>query len=273
MPFNPFGTSIKTLTGIYAIARKSGWLNTSLGQRAFTSSYFLYKRYLEDPYYHLIRRHPELFRGGHVLDVGANIGYTALAFSRALDPGYKVYAFEPDEFNYSLLQRVASSPKAARRIDAIRSAVGDRDGTIELWLNEHHHADHRIMTEQLRLTKATAPSAQVPILKLDTFLESKPAPFPVCFIKVDVQGYEIAVCKGMELTLARNPDAVLTLEYMPDAMSDLGFEPEVLLDWVRAQRFKIYSLTRDGSLTPGTPDRLKGGEYGDLVLSRRAIHI
>ena len=255
------------------MARKSGWLDTPMGQRAFTSSYFLYKRYLEDPYYHLIRRHPELFRGGNVLDVGANIGYTALAFSGAIDPRYMVYAFEPDEFNFSLLQRTASSAKAAGRIEAIRSAVGNRDGVIELWLNEHHHADHRIMTDRFRQAKAGETSTQVPILKLDTFLESQRSPFPVCFIKVDVQGYETAVCEGMELTLTRNPDAVVTLEYMPDAMLDLGFQPEALLDWLRAKQFNIYSLKKDGSLAPGTPERLKAGEYGDLVLSRRAIDI
>jgi FkbM family methyltransferase len=273
MPLNLFGPSIKTLTGVYALARKSGWLNTSLGQRAFTSSYFLYKRYIEDPYYHLIRRHPELFRGGHILDVGANIGYTARAFSRAIDAGYKVYSFEPDEFNFSLLRRLAASAKASGRIEAIRSAVGDHDGTIELWINEHHHADHRIMTDQLRETKVGSRSEQVSILKLDTFVESQTKPFPICFIKVDVQGFEIAVCKGMELTLARNPNAVLTLEYMPDAMSDLGFQPEELLDWVRTKQFNIYSLKRNGTLAPGTPDSLRSGEYGDLVLARQRIQV
>jgi FkbM family methyltransferase len=150
MPVNLSGTSIKTLTNIYWLARKSRVLDTGLGRRAFAASYFLYKRYLEDPFHDLVQRHGGLFRGGNILDIGANIGYTATVFSRAVDPEYKVYAFEPEHFNYDLLERSVRARKTLRRIVPIRSAVGDRDGTIELWENEHHHADHRILTDQFR---------------------------------------------------------------------------------------------------------------------------
>jgi hypothetical protein len=56
-------------------------------------------------------------------------------------------------------------------------------------------------------------------------------------------------------------------------MSDLGFRPEDLLEWMRESKFNIYSLKKNGSLAAGTPDRLKSGEYGDLVLSRRTIRV
>jgi hypothetical protein len=48
---------------------------------------------------------------------------------------------------------------------------------------------------------------------------------PVRFIKIDVQGYEPAVCQGMEGTLTANPDCVVSLEYMPEALArgEAGF--------------------------------------------------
>ena len=74
MAVNLTGAPIKALTNVYWLARKSRLLETQLGQKIFAASYFAYKRYLEDPYYHLVRRHPELFLGGNILDIGANIG-------------------------------------------------------------------------------------------------------------------------------------------------------------------------------------------------------
>src|SRR5690242_12041412 len=88
------------LTGAYSRARRSGLLETTAGRWLFTSSYNLYKRYLEDPFHALAGRHPELFRGGHILDIGANIGYTSMVFARAIEPAYRVYSFEPEEFNF-----------------------------------------------------------------------------------------------------------------------------------------------------------------------------
>src|ERR1700686_3345134 len=109
MPVSLTGTPIKTLTNVYWLARKSRLLDTAWGRRVFASAYFFYKRHLEDPYYELFKRHPELFRGGNILDAGANIGYTAAVCSRAIDPEYKVYAFEPERFNYALLEHSAQA--------------------------------------------------------------------------------------------------------------------------------------------------------------------
>ena len=43
-----------------------------------------YKRLVEDPFAALVRARPELFTGGEIIDVGANVGYTAQVFARAL---------------------------------------------------------------------------------------------------------------------------------------------------------------------------------------------
>ena len=248
------------LTGIYALGRRSGFLDTAPGQWLFSRTYFLYKRLLEDPYAALLRRFPDLLRGGNVLDVGANIGYTAQLFSRAIDPEFKVYAFEPDEFNSRLLDRVASSPRARGRIQAVRSAVGESDGSAELWINPRHHGDHRIVT-------GSSNTLRVPLTTLDSFVANQHAPFPVRFIKVDVQGYEPAVCRGMEQTLAQNPRAVVALEYMPQALRELGFEPRELLQWIAEKQYRVHILKDDGALQPAPAGRLPADGYVDLLLT------
>src|SRR5689334_23917857 len=124
----------------YHTANRRGWLDSRLAEAVFHRCYFAYKRLVEDPFAKLVATRPELFRGGDVIDVGANIGYTVTLFARALDPGRRVYAFEPEQRNFRRLQHVIERTGLTDRVVAHRSAVGAREGTIELWHNAAHHA-------------------------------------------------------------------------------------------------------------------------------------
>src|SRR5262249_23536005 len=64
----------------YALARRAGLVDRPWFDAVFSRSYFLYKRWLEDPFHGLARRSPELFRGGPVVDVAPNIAYTPALF-------------------------------------------------------------------------------------------------------------------------------------------------------------------------------------------------
>jgi FkbM family methyltransferase len=256
------------VTGMYSLARRSGFLDTALGQWLFQRAYFGYKRHMEDPYSALLARFPDLLHGGNALDIGANIGYTALVFSRAIDARSRVYAFEPDEFNFQLLQRTADSRHACGRICPRQYAVGETDGTVELWINPRHHGDHRIRTDALTVTGGTI---RVPILSVDSFVARQLPPFPVRFIKVDVQGYELAVCRGMERTLAVNSGAIVALEYMPAALSELGFDPGALLHWIAQKNFHVYIIGKDGLLEPVNVNKVTTDRYLDLLLSQDPV--
>jgi FkbM family methyltransferase len=263
----------RAVTGLYSFTRRSGLLETRFGRKLFTSSYFLYKRYLEDPFASLARRQPELFRGGDILDIGANIGYTAALFAQAANAEAKVYAFEPEPFNFRLLQSSIRSRKLQDKVVAVQSAVGDRSGEIELWLNEHHHADHRIATDSLRANRQRAQERYVtiPIISVDDFVAQSVGGRPICLIKIDVQGYEFAVCRGMTGTLAQHGRAAVAVEYTPAAMEDLGYEPSAMLDWFRERGFRMYSLGKRGELTSGLSDELAAKGYVDLIFSREEL--
>ncbi len=257
------------LTGAYSLVRRSGLLETSVGRRLFSSAYFLYKRYVEDDLQDLVRQHPILLRGGNVLDVGANIGYTASVLARATDPGRKVYAFEPEPFNYKILERIAARPAFAGKIVPMQVAVGAENGTVDLWLNDRHHADHRIITDEFHPAGSGMSRVNVPLVSLDRFLERDPA--PVCFVKIDVQGYELPVCQGMTDTLEKNPDISVVLEYMPSAMRALGFQPSQLIGFLVDRGFACYRIHPKGKLSMGIPSSLEDSDYVDLLFSRSPV--
>ena len=269
------------LTGLYSGIRKSRLLETSPGRWLFSRSYSLYKRHLEDPFHWLIMKHPELFLAGHVIDVGANIGYTSALFAKAIDPGYRVFSFEPEAVNFSYLVQCAGRPESRGRIVPVRSAVGSGEGMISLWRNEHHHGDHRILSGPLEHTAAPSECVSVPITTIDHFVRSTFVGNPflgngrplnrVAFIKVDVQGYEFPVCKGMEQTLADNPCAVIALEYCPDAISQLGFDSDEILAWWTFRGYTASTLWRNGTITTGIATDLGNNGYIDLLFSQMAL--
>ena len=257
------------LLGAYSLVRRSGFLQTSLGSWCFKSAYFLYKRTIEDDLRDLVEAFPAMTGGGDVLDIGANIGYTAMVLARATAPGRKVYAFEPEAFNFRILQQTALKPKFQGKIIALQYAVGAEDGTVDLWMNQRHHADHRILTQQFRSEHPELRGAAVNLVSIDSFLETRPG--NISLAKIDVQGYELAVCQGMQDTLRRNPGICVVLEFMPSAMREMGFDPSHLIDFFVQRDFKVYLVHRRGKLTEGLPTVKNDSDYFDLLFSRRPM--
>lgn len=265
----------KILIQVYSSVKQLGLLENSIAKRVFLFFYFLYKRYLEDPFFRLTKQHPYLFKGGHILDIGANVGYTSIVFSEAIAPPFQVFCFEPDPTNFASLNQVIDIYKARRKLVPVLAAVGAETGTVELWHNQNHHADHRILTPTYRKTKVN--SAQVSVVKLwsvDQFAKVENIG-SIKFIKIDVQGYELPVCLGMQQTLVDHPDVAIAIEYAPAAMVDLGFEPQELLQFFQTRNYLIYILSLKGDLTPASPDLIqqKATERGyvDLICSKKDL--
>jgi FkbM family methyltransferase len=259
------------LLSAYSFVKRSGFLETSLGRRFFKSAYFIYKRYFEDDLEDLIRAFPSLVRGGSVIDVGANIGYTATVFARATTPGEKVFAFEPEPSNFRILEQTAHQREFISTIVPLQLAVGAENSSINLWINDHHHADHRVITEQFGSVHPDSKQVSVSLVSIDSFLADKPG--NISLIKIDVQGYELAVCQGMQQTLRQNPDIAVILEFMPSAMRELGFHADDLIEFMLAREFRIYCVHPKGKLSPGLPEFKDDLTYFDLLFTRKSIPV
>ena len=240
-------SSIGVFLRAYNLARAARVLDVPWFRRGFLFSYFLYKRWYEDPFWGLMQRNPELFAGGDVLDIGANIGYTASLFASAATPPAKVYAFEPDAESFATLQEIVRRKKLGPWVETFNSAVGASDGSVEFWHNEEHSADHRVATEQFKSAEHSAAQVStVTMTSVDNFVRTRGLQH-VCFIKIDVQGYELAVCEGMKETLEKFPELAVCFEYSPEGMRELGFDPPKLLDFFRNLGYPIHILTRAGT--------------------------
>lgn len=265
------------LSGAYALARRTGLLEAAWFRRAYARAYFSYKRLLEDPFDGLVRLRPELFRGGLILDVGAHIGYTTSLFLGAMSPGSRIYAFEPEPENYAFLCETIERRGARAQAVAVHAAVGDAEGSVDLWRNPEHPGDHRVATDAFRrqATGGVATTA-VRLVSLDGFLASVgEAETPVAFVKIDVQGYEPAVCRGMTKLMERCPDVTVAVEFAPRELRSQDFAAADLVSFFRDRGYSIHVLAKDGTLRylgEGIPDvESTGRGYGDLLCSRRKL--
>ncbi|MDJ0579623.1 FkbM family methyltransferase [Crocosphaera sp.] len=266
----------QVLLWIYALFKKIGLLETAWFKKIFYWAYFFYKKHIEDPFFGLTQQYPELFKGGHILDVGANIGYTATLFSQVITSGFQVYAFEPETKNIDSLREILNIYHLIGQVIPIQAAVGAEKGTIELWHNETHHADHRILTNTYKSSGvALQEVSQVTLLSIDDFVQNELNNGAIKFIKIDVQGYELPVCLGMEKTLQNNPDAAIVLEYMPSMITELGFIPQEILDFFQKRGYFMYVLDQGGKLLKADlaiiKQEIKKRTYIDLVFTHKLI--
>ena len=240
-------SSSSIFTRIYNLARSAGFFELPLFNRIFLFSYFLYKRWYEDPFWALAKRSPELFTNGDILDIGANIGYTVCVFAAARKEPAKIYAFEPDRDSFATLGEMILRKNPGDAVEIFNTAVGSADGSLEFWHNEAHSADHRVVTEQFKSSRRSGEkTTTVAVTSVDSFVAARNLQ-NISFVKIDVQGYELAVCEGMRQTLERFPALCIAFEYAPDGMRELGFEPSVLLDFFRAAGYQLHILTRAGT--------------------------
>ncbi len=201
-----------------------------------------------------------------VLDVGANIGlYSAIA-SRAVGRDGTVVAVEPDEVNCRFIERTRNV-NDAENLHVIHAAAGDRDGSTTLYLNRENVADHRIYDADgkrhgvpVRLLTIDALVSEMGLLRVDV-------------IKVDTQGAEAKVLRGMVRTLAI-PGITVILEFWPWGIQRAGDDPAAVLDMIHAAGFVIHEIDGDRRrLVPvDNPARLLAlsleRQHADLLLER-----
>jgi len=176
----------------------------------------------------------EVKSGNVVLDIGANIGFLTLHLARLVGPEGRVYAFEPDPANFSLLKRNVSV-NGYRNVVAVPKALSDRNDKTRLYLCETNVGDHRIYD-----SGDPRPSVEVEAVRLDEyFAEPRPR---IDFLKIDIQGAELLALRGMERTLQESSQVKMLIEFWPAGLVRCGTQSRDLLQFLRTNGFRIHHL-------------------------------
>jgi FkbM family methyltransferase len=247
-------------------AKNSQLGQSALAKKAYSGLYRFYKRYYEDPFYFLAKRRPQFFEDGHVLDIGANIGYTASVFLNALGPRQYVYAFEPDQESFcSLSDMQVQNPG---RLKILQAAVGNQAHTVRLWINSEHPADHRIVTPGLEdylrnQVQGEQMFRTVRMVRMDDFSKQEGIQNQIAFVKIDIQGYELQALLGMKGILQANPKVAVAVEYSPSLIRMAGDSPSELFTWMNDLGFQYGILKQNGNLDSSERAKARLQEFGE----------
>jgi len=175
-----------------------------------------------------------------VLDAGANIGYFTTLASREVTRSGQVIAVEPDPYNFALLAANVRANRC-RRVALIKKALGAEPGIAQLYRSERNYGDHRLYGGG---ASAGRSSISVPVVTVDS-LAANLALSGVDVVKLDVQGFEHHVIRGMSKTISQNDNLLIVSEIWPFGLRQTGASPRGLVDDLLARGFALYAL--DGS--------------------------
>ncbi len=175
-------------------------------------------------------------KGDVVVDVGANIGYYTLLFAKLVGQNGKVYAFEPESANFSLLRKniVVNS---YQNVKLVNKAVSSITGRTKLFISNDNKGSHSIVDKNNKKDVIEIDSVRLD----DFFHETKEE---VDFIKLDIEGAEIEAINGMISLLKKNSNVIIMTEFTPFMLKKSGFEPEKYLELLKDLDFKIYLLEK-----------------------------
>jgi FkbM family methyltransferase len=129
------------------------------------------------------------------VDVGANVGTEVLL---ALQAGSKVYAFEPTQDSFELLQANVNLNSFAKMAQLFQTALADKAGKLTFYAFD----DGLALKNSAIQSDASQRKITVPATTLDLFIE-KEKPAQVTLLKIDVEGAELLVLKGGQKALKK----------------------------------------------------------------------
>jgi FkbM family methyltransferase len=210
-----------------------------------------------------------LARPGDVIcDIGANIGDTALSLARKVGPAGHVYAFEPVPAVRDCLIENARA-NGLTNVTVVGAAVSDMRGEVNFGVPEEQPGMAGVCDG--------VGAISVPALPFDDWLASVPVE-RVAVCKIDVEGHEEAVFRGMRKSLADRRISSFVFERHTDAavgdrVIDLlvghGYSVRQIHKRLRAIVYSEIGKRSRGAKTADFVAVLPGTEAAARLASRR----
>ncbi|MGA9583170.1 MAG: FkbM family methyltransferase [Allosphingosinicella sp.] len=143
-------------------------------------------------------------KGGTVIEVGGHIGYISMYFASLAGPKGRVIVFEPGPNNHKYLHRNIAGLDNVEWVDR---AVSDEEGTVTFYCdnltgqNNSLVSDFKVLEANAGRTGIALERAEVTVkaTTLDAFCADRG--LVPDFIKIDVEGAELLVVRGMKSVL------------------------------------------------------------------------
>jgi FkbM family methyltransferase len=197
--------------------------------------------------------------GDTAVDLGAHYGAFTIALCQVVGPVGRVIAVEPSQRFCAVLKRNIELNKYSCA-EVISKAVGNKPGALTL----KHHGDPSRAAFDLQAHESAGTTESVEIDTLDSLLSGR-----VDFIKIDVEGAELAAFKGAEQVLGTWHPIIL-FEYVPRA-NDAGTSARQAWEFLASLGYEFSEVLDDGSQRElPTPETSRSGRSANVLATWRA---
>lgn len=177
-----------------------------------------------------------LHLGDLVLDVGAHVGLYSVLLAKAVGQQGCVLAFEPHSEN-CLQLRSNLALNAITNVRLFQKALGDSSGRVRLYFGED------LLFCKLMRPRGTETSFQtVEVLEGDVIVAQERLGVARA-VKIDVEGHEYAVLRGLRRTLSEPACQFVACEVHPTLLPP-GTDPSHVMDLLRDLGFSRTRVMR-----------------------------
>ena len=170
-------------------------------------------------------------KGDVCIDIGANIGYYSVMFSKLVDNNGMVLCFEPDSENYRLLKKNCQKYIKQGTTKVYKVALSDKKNELPLYKSKDNHGMHRLYESVCCTSEHEIVSVNVG----DSFDIDD-----VNFIKIDIEGYELSAIRGFRNTIKRSEDIKILTEFSPLSIREAGLSVVEYIDFLL--NHKLYPI-------------------------------
>ena len=181
-----------------------------------------------------------LSRGETFVDIGANQGWFSMLAAHVVGVAGKVIAFEPNPAMCSYLNRSVLRNAMGTRVTVEDIGLGDHDEVRPLFLSRHQNNDgmSSFIPQWAGHSGGSGETSrdviQVSCRTFDSWVSEHPLD-RVDMVKIDTEGWEINILKGMEQALQRLRPKHIICETNADSqvaifLKKLGYLPHTIPD-------------------------------------------
>lgn len=165
--------------------------------------------------------HKNIKEGDICCDIGANIGYTAMHMMYSMNKNGKIYAFEPDNRNFQVLQENIKLNNVENMFVLENNGISDRHGNLKFYASDKSNLG------SFSKTKHSTNEVDISVESIDNYFND--VEYLPVFYKMDVEGHEVNVLRGMKKTMKRSSSGTkILMEIHPLIYNIQEFSSEIL---------------------------------------------
>mgnify|MGYP006424141681 FL=1 len=207
--------------------------------------------------------------GMRVVEVGSNLGWYTLLMANQIGSQGKLIAFEANKDLVKLTVDSICINGYAERVKLHNIAASEQSGEMTFYIRERHLGNSSVAMvtqELLDNLNDDIKEVTVPTVALDEFLSGDER--KIDFMKIDAEGSEPSVFRGMKQLLEENQGIVIVMEYSPHQMRNAGFDPVQEMLLLFQFGFDAFKIEENGTLTQVNVDILTKIDQCELLLTR-----